>query len=55
MRNRLILILALASLTPALSADLSVIVDGHRRTEYNHRCSSEVPKSATNASASGHW
>lgn len=37
MRNRLILILALASLTSTLSADLSVVVDGQRRTEYNHR------------------
>lgn len=37
MRNRLILMLAMASLTSTLSADLSVVVDGQGRTEYNHR------------------
>lgn len=37
MRNHLILMLAAVSLTSTLSADLSVIVDGQRRTEYNHR------------------
>ena len=37
MRNRLLLILAIASLPSTLSADLSVMVDGRSRPEYNHR------------------
>ncbi len=37
MRNRFILMLILTSLTLTLSADLSVIVDGRTRPEYNHR------------------
>ena len=37
MRNRFILMLILTSLTLTLSAELSVVVDGQSRPEYNHR------------------